>query len=437
MSPNPMRVARDFGRHPATWLPPLFIMLLLALALPAIYLGGTLDPSANLRGLPVALVVEPQTTAGFDAAEQVREAIAQHVDREAIDLIEMTPEEEREQMAGGKIAGAVRIPADFNAETGRLVSGAPGPATHAVVYLDTNPAAATMSTGLFTGHLTPLVASVNTYLGMVEPSYKAPISAATATALASPFTITTAPLTPLPARTGFGTSVFYYAVVLVLLGFIGASVIHPIVDSASGFQPSELGPKVQRRRYTHLSRLHMLVVKWCVALIAAPLSAGLIQLMATKVLHMPADSPWQLYLFSTSTIAAVALSALTVFAIFGSLAPLVNMFFFIALAMTSSAGTIPAEATPAFFRVIANFEPMQPIVSGLRSILYLHSVPLSGLRAAWIHVGVGALLGVVIGLIVTTGYDRISAFTRRPSRTDSDHDPDLRQMTDATTASPS
>ncbi|WP_067564328.1 YhgE/Pip domain-containing protein [Nocardia acidivorans] len=406
-----MRSARDFARHPGTWLPPVLVTLILAVALPAIYLGGTLDPNGNLRGLPVAMVVEPQTTAGIDTAEQVGAAITRGVDHAAIQLIPMTAAQERERMESGEIYGAVRIPADFNAEIARLANGAPGPATHAMIHLDTNPAAATMSTGLFTGYLAPVIGAVNAGLGAQLPQTMS--NAAAATALANPFSVTTAPLTALPAHTGLGTGVFYYAMVLVLLGFVGASVIHPLVDSASGFQPTEFGPKVRRRDYTHLSRLHMLTVKWCVALISAPLSAGLIQLVATRALHMPVASPRQLYVFSAMTIAAVALGALTVFAIFGSLAPLINMFFFVAMAMTSSAGTIPIEATPAFFHIIATFEPMRPIVAGLRSILYIRSEPPSGLPPTWIPIAVGSLVAVLAGAMVTCLYDRNPSFSRR------------------------
>ncbi|MCC3330983.1 YhgE/Pip domain-containing protein [Nocardia abscessus] len=405
-----VKLTRDFGRHPGTWLPPLLVLLVLSIALPAVYLGGTLNPDGNLRDLPIALVVESQTSTDIDAAEHVRTAVTDGVDAQAIDLIAMSADEEREQMSAGKIFGAIRIPADFNTSITRLATAAPGPATHAVVHLDTNPAAATMSTGLFTGHIAPVLAQVNAGLAATLPQ-----TAAATTAPAASFTVTTAPLTPLPSHTGLGTSVFYYAVVLVLLGFVGASVIHPIVDSASGFQPSELGPIVQRRDYTPLSRRQLLAVKWCVALLAAPLGAGLIQLIATLAFHMPAPAPWQLYLFSTATIAAVNVGALTVFAIFGSLGPLVNMFFFVAMAMTSSAGTLPVEATPPFFQAIATFEPMRPIVTGLRSILYYDSTTQSGLHTAWIRLAIGGLIGITLGLVTTSIYDRNPAFTRHPS----------------------
>ncbi|WP_433655123.1 YhgE/Pip domain-containing protein [Nocardia sp. CA-128927] len=407
-----MRITHDFARHPATWLPPLLLLLILAAALPAVYLGGTINPSGNLRDLPIGIVVEPQTSTANNAADQIRDAISSAVNHNAIDLIPMTAQDEQQKIGTGKIFGAVRIPADFNAEIARLTTVAAGPPARAVVHLDTAPATGAMSTGLFTGQVAPVISAVDTGFGKTIALDPPTVSAATA--LATPFAVLTAPLEPLPAHTGSGTSIFYYAMVLVLLGFVGASVIHPIVDSASGFTPSELGPKVQRRQYTHLPRLHILLVKWSVMIAAAPLGAGIIQLVAGKGLDMPIPAPTQLFLFSASTIAAIGIGALTVFAIFGAFAPLVNMFFFVALAMTSSAGTIPLQAIPQFFRVIATFEPMRPIITGLRSILYYNSSPLSGLRTAWIHVAIVGGIGATTGLVATHLFDRVPSFTRHP-----------------------
>ncbi|MFE9320676.1 YhgE/Pip domain-containing protein [Nocardia sp. NPDC052278] len=408
-----MQITRAFGRHPGTWIPPLFILLMLAATLPAIYLGGTLNPVGNLRDLPIGIVVEPQTSTAIDAAEQVSAAIQKGVNHDEIQLVPMTAEAEKDQITGGKISGAIRIPANFNAEIANLVSGTEGAPAHAVVHLDTNPAAGAMSVSLFTGKLTPVVSAVNTKFGSLLPQHAT--TTAAATALATPFSIATAPLVPLASHTGLGTSAFYYAMVLVLLGFVGASAIHPIVDSAAGFQPSEFGPKVQRRNYIHLPRLHMLLVKWGVMIAAAPLSAAFVQLVAGWGLDMPIPAPLELYLFSTTTVAAVGIGALSVFAVFGAVGPIINMFFFVAMSMTSSAGTVPLEATPPFFRAIATFEPMRPIVAGLRSILYYDSSPLSDLPSAWIRVIIGGCVGAAIGLTVTYLYDRNPAFSRHPS----------------------
>ncbi|MFG1796296.1 YhgE/Pip domain-containing protein [Nocardia sp. NPDC049149] len=407
-----MKVTHRFARHPGTWLPPLVVMFVLAIALPAVYLGGTLDPAGNLKDFPIAMVVEPQTSSANNAADQVRTAVEAAANHDAITFVPMTVDEEKEQMGSGKIFGAVRIPANFNAEIARLTTDSAGPPAHAVLHLDTAPASGALSSGLFTGQLAPVAAAVNAQFGKTLATKATTVSAATA--LASPFTVATAPLVPLAAHTGLGTSVFYYAIVLVLLGFVGASAMHPIIDSAIGFLPSEMGPKVRRRGYTHLSRLHTLLIKWSVMLLAAPLCAAGLQFVAGTLLDMPIPSPLQLFLFSTTTIAAVGIGALTVFAMFGSLGPLINMFFFIALAMISSAGTIPLEATPAFFRAIADIEPMRPIVTGLRSILYYDSAPLSGLETAWVDVAIIGAAGALIGAVATSLFDRVPAFTRHP-----------------------
>ncbi|WP_107655354.1 YhgE/Pip domain-containing protein [Nocardia suismassiliense] len=407
-----MKVTHRFARHPATWLPPLVMMFVLAIALPAVYLGGTIDPSGDLKDFPIAMVVEPQTSSANNAAGQVRAAVESAVNDDTVTFIPMTTDEEKEQMGAGKIFGAVRIPANFNAEIARLTTDSVGPPARAVLHLDSAPASGALSSGLFTGQLAPVAAAVNTEFGKALAANATPVTAATA--LAAPFTVSAAPLVPLPARTGLGTSVFYYGLILVMLGFVGASALHPMIDSALGFQPSEMGPKVQRRNYTHLSRAHTLLVKWSVMLLAAPLCAGGAQLIAGPLLHMPIPAPLQLFLFSTTTIAAIGIGALTVFALFGALGPLINMFFFVALAMISSAGTIPLEATPTFFRTIATFEPMRPIITGLRSILYYDSAPLSGLTAAWVHVGIIGAAAALTGIIATYLFDRVPAFTRQP-----------------------
>ena len=144
------------------------------------------------------------------------------------------------------------------------------------------------------------------------------------------------------------------------------------------------------------------------------MAAQLAQLVAGPGLGMPIDRPWLLWLFGTSTVAAVGIGALTVFACFGALGPLINMFFFVALAMPSSAGTVPLEAVPGFYRAIAHFEPMRPVVRGLRSILYFGSTPGSGLSSAWWTVAGLAGAAILIGLVAVRAFDRVAASARHP-----------------------
>jgi hypothetical protein len=190
--------------------------------------------------------------------------------------------------------------------------------------------------------------------------------------------------------------------------------MQPRLDSATGFQPNELGPLVRRRPYLHLTRLQTLLIKWALILATAPLAAGLVQLVAGSVLSMPTPHPWHLWAFSTSVIAAIGVAALATFALFGSVGPLANMIFFVALAMTSSAGAVPLEAVPPFFRVISHFEPMRPIVKGLRSILYFDEAGDSGLGGAWLGVLAVAIVAILAGVIFTRIFDRVPTLTRHP-----------------------
>ena len=412
-----LRVLRDFVTHPGTWLLPILVVLGVALTVPAVYLGGTINPPGNVRNLPVGLVVEPQTVPvpGGSPAAALADQIAAGVDAHAIALQRVDPDEEARLLGNGSLYGAVRIPADFDAQLAALRSADPGAPVHPVVHLDTNPATGAMVAGLIGGQLSPVLTRVGSELGhrLLEAAPPGSTTAALS-ALAAPFTVVSAPLEPLPANTGMGTSAFYYAVVLVLLGLVGASAIHPLIDASSGFLPTEIGPIVRRRPYLHLTRLQSLVSKWLIIVVAAPIAAALAQLVAGPVLGMPIDRPLALWLFATSTVAAVGVGALTVFACFGALGPLINMFFFVALAMPSSAGTIPLEAVPGFYRTVARVEPMRPVVAGLRSLLYFDSAPGSGLTGAWWAVGGLAAASVLIGLVTVRAFDRMAASARHP-----------------------
>jgi hypothetical protein len=122
-----------------------------------------------------------------------------------------------------------------------------------------------------------------------------------------------------------------------------------------------------------------------------------------------------LWLFSTATIMALGTSALTVFAIFGNgIGALVNTMFFIALSMTSSGGTVPLAATPAFFRWLSEFEPFRAVVDGVRALLYFSGNADAGLTEAWARVAIGGVVGILLGVMITSLYGRVQMFTRQP-----------------------
>lgn len=413
--PNPTPFG--FARSRSTWLTPIVLIAGLAVLFPAIYLSATVDPQGNLDGLPVGLVVTPQSDSNSQAADTVATAITSGAPS-SLAIERLTPTEFANRIADDSIAGAIVIPRDFSESLASLLPGAATPRVP-VVEIRTNAGDGGISNGLLNGTVTPLLAAVNTHLGATlvdtAEATSGELSGAEQLLLSSPFEIHSSGYTALPANAGLGTSAFYYTLILVLLGFVGASVINPFVDSALGFAPSELGPLVARRAYLPLSRLHTLLVKYGVVAAAAPLGALLVQVVATSLVGIPVSDPIQLWLFSSAAIAAIGVSALTVFAIFGGgIGSLVNTLFFIALSMTSSGGTVPLAATPPFFQWASTFEPFAAVLAGVRSVLYFDANPAAGLADAWIRVGIGAAIGISLGVVTTTLYARKRMFTRHP-----------------------
>ena len=90
----------------------------------------------------------------------------------------------------------------------------------------------------------------------------------------------------------------------------------------------------------------------------------------------------------------------------GTLGQLVAMLLFVYLALASSGGTIPLQALPSFFRFVANFEPLRQVLDGVRAILYFNAAGNAGLTRGLVLTASGLVLWVVVGVAVTTWYDR-------------------------------
>lgn len=399
-------------RHLRTWLMPIALIVGVAAALPAIYLTATSDPQANLVDLPIGLVIEEQTVAGR-TVDAVTDAIASAAPV-SISLTPMTHDELDAAMAADRVAGAVVIPADFEESVLSLLPGAGAPAVPSVTIV-TNAGDGGLSNGLVIANLTPVLHGVSTQVGSeLISAAGAALPPANAALLAAPFDVSTSAYEPLPPHAGLGTSAFYFALALVLIAFIGSSLIGPIVDAALGFQPAELGPLVSRSRYTHVSRRRTFVVKAAILVASAPLAAIVTELVAAAT-GVAADAPVGLWLFAAAAIAAIGVSALAVFAALGpGIGALVNTLFFVALAMVSSGGIVPLEAAPPFFRAVSAFAPFRFVIDGTRSLLYFDGAPAAGLGVAWAGIALIALVGIAAGLTITTLYDRVRAFSRAP-----------------------
>ncbi len=163
-----------------------------------------------------------------------------------------------------------------------------------------------------------------------------------------------------------------------------------------------------------ISRWQTLLAKWGVAVVLSPLFTGLLLLVAIGIVHMDAPYVGYLWLFTSLAAITVAVGTLTLFAVLGTLGQLVAILVFLYLGLASSGGTVPLQAIPGVFQVLAQVEPLRQIVDGVRAILFFGAQGQAGLTHAMVVVGIDLVFGVIVGVLVTTWYDRRGLHRMQP-----------------------
>ncbi|MGW4255012.1 YhgE/Pip domain-containing protein [Streptomyces californicus] len=415
MNSGRRRTAVDAGRlrtvlgHPKLWIVPGLLTALVSLVLSLLYMGGILEPEDRLHRFPVALVNE-DTGRPLPGAEQNLGAriSAQVVGAASSDEVRwrrLDPAELKDQLASGKVYGALVIPEDFTDDV-RSLGGRD--AARPTLTVLTNPGMGSFGSSFASRIAQQAARKASTGIGEQiggSPAF-ADASAAERLLLADPVEVVTETGHPIGGHSGLGLSAFYYTLLLVLAGFLGGNIIHNGVDTALGYADAEIGPWHTRRPTIPVNRTETLLLKSVMtAVLCLPMTA-LVMLACITVLGMDASHIPLLALFSYCSCLSVGLGVQAINAAFGSIGQIVSMFVFIALALPSSGATIPLEAVPGFYRFLAVFEPMRQLVSGVRAILYFDARADAGLGRAWIMLAVGFALALVFGFLMTRYYDR-------------------------------
>ena len=424
LAPQEIAPQRPFPlfRNVSLWVLPTVIVAITMGVLAAMYLGGSLNPAGNLSQFPIAIVNQdtgatlPDGSA-INTGDTVASSLVAGIDPQQFDVRQLSLDEATSQMDNGTLYGAIVIPTGFSTD---LLNYAASTTTTTlaekpVISVLTNLRASSSVPSIVTSLSTPALDQVNSNIGQqLLQSTQAQLAAtgqtdlltgAAQSALTNPIAITVEQHNPLPAGTGNGLSAFYFALLLSLCGFTGSLVVSSMVDSSLGFIPTEMGPKYTLGRFSGLSRLATLTVKWVIMLAVAIIVAALYVAIGAA-LGMPIANPIGLWAYSVFAIWAVAVVAQTLIAILGpGLGLLANMFVFVVLSLPTAGATIPPEATPGIFRWLGSFEPMHQIYLGTRSILYFNGTPGSGLAIALVACAIGAILGIVGGVLATRFYD--------------------------------
>lgn len=405
----------------ALWITPIAIASVLIVLMTLVYVGSVVSPTSHLHGLPVLVVDQDRGGSAqgrtVDLGRQVTSALTgTPAVASRLGLRSMTLGAARRELNRNGAYAAIVIPSGFTASTLALYGiGAPGAGAPALptIQLLTNVRSGSLGVGLATGVAQPALAAISRQVGHALTG-QAPASAfagsgatlGIAALRANPIAVTTTQYRPLPDHSAQGLSAFYVALLTIMCGFLGATLINSTVDAALGYATTEIGPRWSQRMPVAISRWQTLLTKWLMAVVLCPLLTGILLLVSIAVLGMDASSVGLLWLFIALAAIVIALGTLVLFAALGALGQLVALLLFIYLALASSGGTVPLEALPGVLKAVANFEPLRQVLDGVRSILYFGAKGDAGLTRGFVMTGVGFVLWLVLGVAITTFYDR-------------------------------
>jgi uncharacterized phage infection (PIP) family protein YhgE len=407
-APNPKRNIKAI-RTVRFWALPVVVTLALMSALCALYLGGTLNPMTNLRHFPIAVVNEDAGPFGA----QIADGLVGGLDKNKFDVRVVSHDEAQRLLDTAKAYGELIIPPTFSSTLREFGAGAvtPGHVARPSITISTNPRAGTLGSSIAGQTLTQAMTVANGKVGqrltadVAAETGGAPLTGASALGLANPIDVKASVYNGLPNGTGNGLSAFYYALLLLLAGFTGSVVVSTLVDALLGYVPAEWGPVYRFAGQVRISRFQTLLVKWAIMVLLALLTSA-VYLAIAHGLGMPIPLGRQLWAYGVFAIVAVGATSSSLLSVLGSMGLLVSMLIFVILGLPSAGATVPLEATPPFFRWLAEFEPMHQVFLGVRSLLYLSGRADAGMSQALWLTSVGLVVGLLLGGIVTHLYDR-------------------------------
>ncbi|MER5472433.1 DUF3533 domain-containing protein [Streptomyces sp. NPDC002935] len=408
-------------RRPLLWLVPTVLTGLLALLLSLLYMGGIVNPNRNLHDLPIGLVNadtgKPPPGQRQNVGTQVTAAVVAGDTSGAVDWRRLTRAQAQDELSSGKIYGALVVPSDFTDSVAALTTA--NATVRPTMLVLTNPGMGSLGSSLASRITTTAAQQASTTIGkeLTASPVTAKADPTTRLLLADPVQVVTRVGHPIGQHSGLGLSAFYYTLLLVLAGFLGANLINTGVDTALGYADNEIGPWHTRRPTVPINRTQTLLVKMVMTAGITLLTVSLIMLATVAILGMDATHLPLLWIYSYCASLAVGLGVQAINAAFGGIGQLVSMFVFIVLGLPSSGATVPLQAVPGFYRFLSVFEPMRQLSDGVRAILFFDARADAGLDRAWLMIAIGSLLALLFGFAMTRYYDRkgLTRLTPQPA----------------------
>lgn len=410
------RATALLGR-PRLWLLPTVLTGLLALLLSLLYMGGIVSPNRDLHDLPIGIVNADRGAPLPGQKENLGAQIARAImtDTSGADKAEwrqLSLAQAQDELDSGKLYGALVVPDGFTASFAALTG--PSATARPTLTVLTNPGTGSLGSSLASQITTKAARQASQTIGKQLTASATGANATTKLLLADAVAVTPQVGHPIGTHSGLGLSAFYYTLLLVLAGFLGANVISNGVDTSLGYADNEIGPWHTRRPTVPVSRVQTLLLKMGMTAGITLLSVSLIMVATIGILDMDADHLPLLWVYSYCAALAVGLGVQAINAAFGGIGQLVSMFVFIVLGLPSSGATVPLQAVPDFYRFLSIFEPMRQLGDGARAILYFDARGDAGLTRAWSMIALGAALALLFGFAMARYYDRKGLERLRP-----------------------
>lgn len=420
--------ASDAGRGPQGnpkamrsvrfWAVPVVITLAVLATLSYFYLGGILNPTKNLKHFPIAIVNEDAGPTGAVLAKGMVSTFDN--ERDSYDVRVLGHDEAERQLDNAQIYGVALIPPNFSSTlqsyAKKLQDYAkgtvdPGRLEHPVIRVIANPRAGALGASIAEQRLGRAATIVDRLMGerlsqeVAHQGGDKPVRAAVTMMLAHPIEVGPNVHNPLPEQDPTGSSPFYFALLLLLAGFIGSFVVSTMVDSMLGFVPAEFGPVYRFAQQVKISRFRTLLVKWAFMVLLALLSSSIFLTIAGQI-GVPIQNKLPLWLYGLFAIGAVGITSTSLIAVLGAAGLLISLLIFVLLGLPSAGATIPSQAAPQFFGWLANVDPIHQVYLGMRALLLLGGRADAGLSQSLITIAVWLVIGLLLGGIVTWLYER-------------------------------
>src|ERR1700722_3632344 len=346
----PVRAGRLL-RVRAIWVTALVVGSLVVAAMTALYIGSATDPLAHLSGLPVAVVNQDRGAAvgpqRLEVGQQIEAGLlAAPAVTDRLRLEVMTLSQAEQAMDRDGLYATLVIPPGLtdNLLTAAGLHPADSASAAPQVEILINGRAGTVGTSLATGILQPALAVASRQIGrhlapLVPARSQAP---ATRLLLADPVTVTTVQYRPLPNNAGLGLTAFYIALLTLLCGFLGATIVNSVVDSALGYASTDRGPRWRQRQPVPINRWQTLLIKWAIVAVLTAVMTAVMLLVAWGV-GMDMPYPWLLGAFTWLCAASVGIGTIALLAMAGNYGQLIGLLLFVYAGLASAGGTVPVE----------------------------------------------------------------------------------------------